>query len=192
MDLVDGPIARKIRKLTPKVAVFLGDAFAYIKEEDRRPKIRAIVQADIVKAAIAAKASGKPLILAGHSMGANILVDMLFDSECVAGIDNILGFKLEVDLLLTVGTQVGLFEELSLFKTSQNGTRQSRPDSVARWWHVFNHMDILSFTVKEVMDGAEEFRVNTKANIFNAHGAYFVSSIFHNRLRIRLIAAGIL
>jgi len=192
VDLVDGPIAKKIRKLTPKVAVFLGDAFAYIKNEDRRPIIRELVRNDIVKAATAAKTQNQPLILAGHSMGANILVDILFDPNGIAEIEAQLGFPLKVDLLLTVGTQVGLFEELLLFKTSQAGTKMSRPNCVARWWHVFNHMDILSFTVKEVMNGAEEFRVNTKANIFNAHGAYFVSSIFHKRLRKRLKAAGII
>jgi len=187
------PILTKFaRKLTPKIAIFLGDAFKYLNENTARAKIRERVSGDIVKAAIKAKANNESLVLCGHSMGANILLDLLWDTNWQNEMKQTLGFDLKVDLFLTVGTQLGLLEELKLFATSQDGVIQGKPTPVANWWHVYNEADVLSFTADKVINGVTEYSVNTKANVFMAHSAYFYSSIFYKRLKKRMEDAGLM
>jgi len=185
-------LVKKSRKISPKIAIFLGDAFKYIKDTNPRDNIRNVITVDIIKAARKANAQNESLILCGHSMGANILLDMLWDSSWLDLVKAQLGFDLKVDLFLSVGCQLGLFEELKLFTTSVDGVTQSKPSSVEKWWHVYNETDVLSFTAAGVINGIEEYSVNTKTNVFEAHGAYFYSSIFYGRLKQRLVSAGLM
>lgn len=66
------------------------------------------------------------------------------------------------------------------------------PSRIKRWWHVFNRMDVLSFTAAPYFEGVEEFDVDTNAHIVSAHSAYFISPVFHTRLRKRLLDAGLI
>lgn len=192
LDVVDGPAERLVRHLSPAIARFLGDVFIYLREGTRRQAIRDVIMADLVRAAASARADGTPLVVVGHSMGGIILFDMLTDAESRAALDAALGAPLSIDLLLTVGTQIGLFEELDLFVSSRAGAQAQAPAAAKLWWHVYNVMDVLSFKVDGVIAGASEFSVDTQANIAEAHTAYFRSPVFHKRLRKRLLAAGLL
>lgn len=192
IGLVDGPVERLARDLSPGVARFLGDVFVYLQEGARRDAIRRAVAADLVKAAIAAASGRGPLVVVGHSMGGVILHDMLSDADLVRSLAERIGAPLSIDLMLTVGTQIGLFQELGLFEGTAAANPAQRPASVRRWWHVYNVMDVLSFGVNGVFGGVDEFSVNTRANIVDAHGAYFVSHVFHKRLARRLRTAGLL
>lgn len=192
---IDGKLAEKVRTLTPQVTLFLGDAFIYLKassaSDDRQAKIRTEVGDAIVAAATAAAASGEKLIVCGHSMGANILYDMLTSPATVQRLEQQIGGSLAVDLLLTVGTQMGLLEELKLFEGSKAGQTATRPTSCARWWHVHNRMDVLSFNARGVFDGVVQFQCDTNADIIDAHGAYFTSPVFQKRLYRRMKTDGL-
>jgi hypothetical protein len=192
IGLVDGPVERLVRGLTPQIACFLGDVFIYLSDGERRRKIRSTITDDLVKAARQARDGGEKLVVIGHSMGAIILYDLLNDPPAVAAIEQEIGGPLAIDLFLTVGTQIGLFEELDLFVASRPGAVAGRPAVVERWWHVYNVMDVLSFAVEGVIVGADQFSIDTSANIVDAHTAYFQSPVFHKRLRKRLQAAGLL
>lgn len=179
------------RKVTPKLAHFLGDVFVYLKsheneELNKREAIRETVLEDLKKAAKAAQGENDKLIVIGHSMGANILYDMLTDTDYMQEVNKALCFKLKIDLFLTVGTQLGLFEELDLFTASTTEGLAPSPASVTHWWHVYNRMDVLSFTAEGIFADVKEFSVNTKANIIDAHTAYFSSPVFFKRLQKRL------
>ena len=191
IDLVDGPAEKLVRKTTPAIAQFLGDVFIYLKQDSRRDQIRSRVSSSIVAAAKAAESEQK-LVVIGHSMGAIILYDMMNNPQLVSEMEAKIGSSLKIDLFLTVGTQIGLFEELDLFTHSQPGVTPGKPPSASLWWHVYNVMDVLSFGVEGVIDDAIQFSVNTKANIVDAHGAYFISPVFHKRLRKRLEKSGLL
>jgi hypothetical protein len=191
IGIIDGPAARLARKLTPTLAVFLGDAFIYLKRggngDDRFHKIRSEISIDLVEASKKSKANNEKLIVVGHSMGANILYDMLSDDKLVSKLEDQIGERLKIDLLLTVGTQMGILQELGLFGNGEG----KRPKSCKAWWHVYNKMDVLSFGAKNVFKEVEQFHSDTNANIVDAHGAYFTSPVFQRRLYKRLKKAGL-
>lgn len=192
LDLVSGPAAELTRGFTPKIATFIGDVFVYLRDGAQRDEIRRIVGESLAEAARAVREDGTPLVVMGHSMGAIILHDMLGDREAVAQIESAAGGELRIDLLLTVGTQIGLFEELGLFGSERLGGPASAPPSATLWWHVLNRMDVLSFGVDGVVAGATQFSIDTDASVRDAHSAYFISPVFHQRLRKRMLAAGLL
>lgn len=187
-DIAGGAVADLARNMTPKLALFLGDAFIYLDENsEARAQMQEVVLDAIIAAGLAAKADGSPLVLVGHSMGANILYDMLKSPAMVDKIKAQVGDDFSVNLFLTVGTQVGLLQELGLFGDAE----ASRPDSCKYWWHVYNEMDVLSFGAAGIFDGVIQFSCDTNANIINAHGAYFTSPVFQKRLHKRLGHLGI-
>jgi hypothetical protein len=198
-NLVNGPIAKVGRdKLTPAVAIFIGDVFRYLKEGSARDNIRKRVVESIQLAATKAKNGNEPLVVFGHSMGGVILYDLLSDPTVIRTTDAALGFQLKVDLYVTVGSQVGLFEELKTFVSSderipRSGQKQVvRPPRVDRWWNAFDKMDVLSFLTEPVFAGAEDFAVDTIAGVKDAHSAYFTSAMFYQRLNVRLKQANLL
>ena len=191
IGVIDGPAERLARQVTPTIARFFGDVFVYLREGVRRHSIQAIVTQDLVAAARAAQTNNEPLIVVGHSMGANIFYDMITDPEWQMSIDAELGFPFRTDLFLSVGTQLGLFEELDLFKSSVPG-QAPFPIRLNRWWHVYNRMDVLCFAAKGIFAGIEQFSIDTRANIVEAHGAYFSSPVLFRRLRRRMQNAGII
>lgn len=193
-NLVNAPIAKIARdKLSPHVAVFIGDVFRYLKDGEGRKKIRGVVTDHIVTAANAAGPNDK-LVLAGHSMGGVILYDILSDASAVSAIETRLGNTLKVDLLLTIGSQVALFEELKVYAASgpvapAPAGKIARPAPVALWWNVFDKMDVLSFLCAPVFANVEDFEMDTIAGVLDAHGAYFESMPFYVRLGSRLKTA---
>lgn len=184
------------RAFTPTVVIFIGDVFRYLKASDARERIRAAISEEIVAAALRANDDGTPLIVAGHSLGGVILYDILSDPQAVAALGERIGKPLEIDLLLTIGSQVSLFEELKLFTVSDEarggGDRIARPAVAERWWNVFDQMDLVSFVASPVFDGVEDFAVDTVGGALTAHIAYFNSMVFYRRLNTRLKAAGLI
>jgi hypothetical protein len=190
-NLVNGPFAKIGRDvLTPRIAIFIGDVFKYLKGE-KRDSIRNEVLADVEAAARAAHDAGEKLVLVGHSMGAVILYDMLSDKPYVKELETRLGFPLRVDLFLSVGSQIAVFEEMKVFESSVAGAVTPKPDCVQVWWNVFDKMDVLSFVASPVFSGVEDFAVDTIAGVKDAHGAYFSSMVFYKRLAKRLQSVGL-
>lgn len=196
-NLVNGPFARAGReKFTPELAIFIGDVFRYLRADNARTKIRKTV-CDAIIAAGKQRKPGEPLVLIGHSMGGVILYDLLSSSETVEGLSADIGTAFEVDLLLTVGSQVALFEEMKLYEAStpefSGQTRPvPRPSGVKNWWNAFDKMDVLSFVTSPVFEGSEDFSVDTIAGVRDAHSAYFASTMFYARLNARLKNIGLL
>ncbi|BCG75953.1 hypothetical protein MesoLj113a_71110 [Mesorhizobium sp. 113-1-2] len=195
-NLVNGPFARAGReKITPGLAIFIGDVFRYLRENDARNQIRKTVSEAIVAAGKQRKPN-EPFVLVGHSMGGVILYDLLSSSETVEGFSAAIGTKFAVDLFLTVGSQVALFEEMKLYEASRSefsGQSRSvpRPEAVKNWWNAFDKMDVLSFITSPIFEGAEDFSVDTIAGVLDAHGAYFSSTMFYARLNARLKNIGL-
>lgn len=200
-NIVNSPFGKIGReKVTPRLAIFVGDVFRYLKDGAGRAAIRKIVLADLEECARAAADGAMPLVVAGHSMGGVILYDLLSDPLEMAALGARLGQPLQIDVFLTIGSQIALFEELKVFAASddQYGAASAKPhDKVPRpacvqhWWNVFDKMDVLSFLAGPVFDGAEDFAVDTVAGVADAHSAYFLSMLFYQRLNARLSDAGI-
>jgi hypothetical protein len=159
---------------------FLGDVFAYLKKRGTKEAPGPIVTivAGAIAAAAAVRTDSDPLIVIGHSMGGDIAYDIFSHFRP----------DLRCDVFCTVGSQVGLFEELKLFEASNddvpaNGTRSvERPPNVGRWINVFDSNDVLAFATKGVFSGTEDFRYATGRWTLEAHSAYFRIASFYDRL----------
>lgn len=170
-------------KLHENGALFLGDLMTYLNERgdtrDSAGPIAARVMEQIDEAV--ADAAGNPLVIVGHSMGGNIAYDVL----------SFFRPDLECDLFLTVGSQVGLFEELCLLvkgKTARcpDVTKVEALPNVKRWINVFDYNDVLGFAAAKVFDGVEDFAYSTGKGVVKAHTSYFVMPSFYRRLADRL------
>lgn len=198
-NLLNSPAVIAVReKLTPAIAIFIGDVFAYLKAGPARTAIRAEVLGKLGAAARTAHTSGGRLVAAGHSMGGVILYDLLSDPAVIAQMSATLGFSFKMDLLLTVGSQVALFEELKVFNASnpalpsQATPKAPLPAGAGAWFNVFNRLDVLSFLAEPVFDQVKDYEASTTAGIADAHGAYFSNMVFYKRLNVRMTEAGLL
>jgi hypothetical protein len=124
----------------------------------------------------------EPLIVVTHSMGGNIVYDILthFAPE------------LEVDAWISVGSQVGQFEEMKLFRASDPGivkpskVRGLKPH-VKYWLNVYDPVDLFGFLAAPVFrDLDEDFLFRTGAGDLQSHGAYFKRPRFYREVFSRL------
>jgi hypothetical protein len=169
--------------VVPSIATFLGDIFVYLHQQNNAVgPIRALVATAIREAAQRTEPDD-PLIVVAHSMGGNITYDLL--TEELADVS--------VPLLVTAGTQVGFFEELKLFRSSDPaiphpGVKEkvARPSNVERWVNIFDYSDVLGFLVGTVIDGVDDFTYRT-GSLLKAHSQYFVQPSFHQRLAARVV-----
>jgi hypothetical protein len=174
------------KKLNALVTRFAGDAFTYLARRGTFDAPGEIVQ--IVLAALRVADAKKTdidsqLIVVCHSFGGEIVYDILthFDPA------------LKVDCLITVGSQVGLFEEMKLYVQSKPVAgdvalppKVARPTSVKRWLNVFDLNDVLSYRVAPVFEGVSDFAYDTGFSTLGAHGGYFERPSFYRRLAARL------
>jgi hypothetical protein len=109
-------------------------------------------------------------------MGGNIVYDILTHFRT----------DLHVELLVTVGSQVGLFEELGLFPASDptlptaETPRVPAVSSIHRWINVIDPADVLAYSAEPIFEGAVDIRY--KSDAVWAHSAYFRQPHFHDWL----------
>jgi hypothetical protein len=176
---------------TRRAGLFFGDVFAYLAN---RAPIQQIV-VDALNAADAKRTTADPrLVVIAHSMGGNIVYDLL---------TSVLANTLRIDALVTVGSQVGLFKELALYTEDHpasvagplagagSGTKVPKPARVGTWVNVFDPIDVLGFAAAGVFTDVRDFAVSNETSPLDAHTMYFFRPRFHQRLRARLAEAGL-
>lgn len=186
-DAATGSAGRLLRKkLNATVTRFAGDAFTYLARRGTKDSPGPIVAEvlDALHKADAERSSGdEKLVVIAHSFGGEIVYDILtyFDPT------------IQVDCLVTVGSQVGLFEEMKLYMASRADLppdppqgRVIRPGGVRRWLNVFDTNDILSYRLEPVIAGVSDFLYDTGYSSLGAHGGYFLRPSFYKRLAKRL------
>lgn len=165
-----------------KVAVFVGDVLTYINDRGTREKPGPIPQIVIDEVAREA-ASGGPLVVVAHSMGGNIVYDVF----------SYFRPDLQCDVLLTVGSQVGLFEELCLLARGREAGCPDLPKvaaipNVRRWLNIFDYNDVLGYAAEPIFEGVKDFKYSTGMGAFKAHSSYFLLPSFYRRLATRVTA----
>jgi hypothetical protein len=185
-------LASQRTALHERATRFLGDVFVYLMQRERgslpRPgEILGTVLAAIQEAWDRRTENDPQLVLIGHSMGGNILYELL--SHYLPRNRS----PIHADVLVTVGSQVGVFEEMKLFAASDPAVpadpdtdRVPLPAAVGRWINVFDRNDAFSFAAEPIFAGARDFNYATGKGLLGAHGAYFTLPSFHRRLRERL------
>jgi hypothetical protein len=180
--LVGRSAAERIRPAAvPPLVSFLGDVFVYLHEQAAvaRP-IGEIVEADL-RAAAEQRTDADPLVVVAHSMGGVITYDLLTSAAK----------DLRVDLLVTAGTQVGFFEELKLFSSSDpsipdgDDARVPLPAAIRLWINIFDYNDLLGFQCSSIINGVSDFAYRT-GSLLKAHSQYFLQPGFHERLARRV------
>lgn len=176
------------RSISPAVGLFMGDVFVYLKQGTYRNDIQAVIARALVTAHESKKAGKGPVVVIGHSMGGVILVDMLNDPSA-AGLPR----DIEVDALLTVGSQPGLFGALDvLAHNAPANSPRRKPDSIGRWLNVFDPIDPLAFRTDMIFKGVEDLAFNSVAGLTETHSKYFQRPQFYARSRVWLQKYGIL
>jgi hypothetical protein len=179
---ISGDVTTKLfrAKLHRQAAVFIGDVFTYLDQRGDVASPGPIVR-DVAKTLDDAKKDG-PLVVVAHSMGGPIVYDVLSYYRT----------DLEVDKLVTVGSQVGLFEELCLLQKGKlagcppGPAKVSEVANIKKWINVFDRNDLLSFVAEPIFEGAKDFEYRTGKGVFAAHGAYFTMPSFFKRFAERL------
>ncbi len=182
---VTRPLAAGVRAtVTRGTALLLGDIVSLFNSRERATggPVVELVRDALDAAAELADRRHEPLVVVAHSMGGNIVYDILSHDRR----------ELRVELLVTVGSQVGLFEELKLFRASDPDVPERRHGplrvpaltNVGRWINVLDRADPLAFAASPVFDGAEDLVFGTGA--WWAHGAYTTCPQFHYRLAARV------
>ena len=111
----------------------VGDALVYVARRGTFTSPGEIIKRVLdgqegLRAAAASRTTNDPLIVIGHSLGGVILYDIFSHFAP----------DLQCDLLVTVGSQVGFFQELALLANASAGgftpgSRVSRPGNIVRW-----------------------------------------------------------
>lgn len=165
-------------------SIFLGDVFQYLTTRGDRGSPGPIVTTvlDAFKAAREQLSADDPqLIIVGHSLGGVVSYDILTYFEPT----------LEVDVFVTVGSQVALFEEMSLYKhpllpANAPSERLARPVNIKRWLNTMDPNDVFSFRAEGVFEGVTDFKYETGYGLIQAHSGYFQRPSFYRRLGDRL------
>lgn len=166
------------------IARFLGDVFVYLNERDNdKPQSGLIISTvlkHLNKALKEKKTPKEPLIVITHSMGGNIFYDILTHYQP----------DLQVDVWVSVGGQVGVFEEMKIFKGSNKDI--GAPDKVKRlknvgcWLNVYDPIDIFSFRAEPIFEGVKDIPSNTIGGGLKPHNAYFLYPKFYKDLYLHI------
>lgn len=153
------------RGVTGKAVPATGDILRYqARGTDLRSRI-----ADTVRRTRAA-APDRPVVLIAHSLGGIACVDLLATEP-----------SLEVDLLVTVGSQAPFLYEMDALTGLRRG--DPLPPSFPRWLNVYDDRDLLGFVAAKVFPGrAKDHRVDTRQPFPWSHSAYFAHRKLYDRL----------
>jgi len=185
VDIPNDALLRAFRpSLSQGLVNFFGDVFfyqTYRGTKEAPGKIPQVVMDALRAARKEADHKNEPLVVVGHSMGGNILYDIL----------TYYGADLKVDVLATVGCQASVFKQLNLFKSQEGGqfagdTKAPKPVNVAKWMNIFDPQDILSFAFEPEFEGVKDYFFESPGGVLGAHGDYFKKVRFYERLVARI------
>lgn len=166
--------------LTEIAALLLGDVMTYLANRGERETPGAILQT--VRTALA-PAPNEPLIVLTHSMGGNIFYDLM----------TYYSPEVQVDAWISVAGQVGLLEELKLFKASDptvcSPKRVVVSPNIGYWLNVYDPVDVLGFAAATIFDGVEDMPYKTGSG-WSAHALerYFGAPRFYETIAPKLEA----
>lgn len=170
-------VAEFRKPLNEFVTVFLGDVFTYLKNRGDATAPGEIPQR-FLDALDKAKASqkervGEPLIVLSHSMGGQIVYDIVTHF-----LPNMPAYaNTKIDVWCATASQVGLFEELKLFIESKETYQSGNPvpfptQHLGYWWNVWDHNDFISYTAEGIVSDLDDSNYNSGMPLHTAHGGY--------------------
>jgi len=150
-----------------QMSAFIGDSFFYFGSRGERfdpgPVPSICIQA-IEDAANMRTEEDPDLIVVAHSMGSNIICDIL----------SYFAPHLEVDLVLTVGAQFPLFADLDMFPGFSADERPiPKPEAALNWINFYDPNDFLGYAAGGVFDGIVDVPFSSGRFGVTTHADYF-------------------
>lgn len=180
--------------LNTLVSTFLGDVFVYLRNRGTAAQPGAIPQRLLSKLDLAhqqaQRRGGEPLVLLSHSMGGQIVYDVL--THFLPG--NPAWQHLRIDFWCATASQVGFFEELKLFLASEAHYHRGHPvpfpaAHLGVWWNVWDHNDFLSYTVQDIIAQVDDAPYDSGMSLLAAHSGYLQRPSFYRTLAAKLRTA---
>jgi hypothetical protein len=180
----------EVRKpLNDLVTLFLGDVFEYLAKrgtaQNPGPIPSRVIQ--VLSSARSFEPTGvEPLIVLSHSMGGQIIYDLV--THFLPGSST--HGNLRIDYWCAAASQVGLFEELKLFcasderLTGKNNQMVQLPDRrfLGGWWNVWDPNDFISYTAQPIVQDVDDGAYNSGMSLVSAHDGYLERPSFFRRL----------
>jgi hypothetical protein len=182
------PVSEALRYgVNANVGQFLGDVFVYLNKRGDASAPGPIIEKIVSALTVAKKDPDEPRIAITHSMGGNVLYDILTYYRP----------DIALDVWISVGGQVGFFEEMKLFRVSDIGVRaphkvQSLRPPLKFWLNIYDPADIFSYKVSPVFAANDrDVLYRTGSSMPSAHSAYFMRPSFYDLLLKELKSAPI-
>lgn len=158
----------------------IGDAFCYFGNRGSLatpgPIPERVIKA--IEDAHAMKTDDDPyVIVIAHSMGGNIICDVLSAFAPTA----------KIDWLVTVGSQFPLFADLQMFPGLGGERPYPMPAGVKHWINVFDPNDLLGYPAGHLFTGIDDFYLATGHIGAKAHEDYFCRRSFYRHLARRIL-----
>lgn len=168
------------------VPVFLGDVMTYVATRGTAQApgpIVARVLAGLDAAAFAAESRGEPLVVLTHSMGGQVVYDIV--THFLPRLPEHRGVR--IDFWCAAASQVGYFEELGLFLESEpdrgpGPTAYPPSEHLGGWWNVWDHADLLSFRAEGIIDGVDDSAFFAAGTLATDHYRYLRNVDFYRTL----------
>lgn len=173
------------KSLNERGTRFVGDALIYFANRGKpgaEGPIVSVVSNALKRASAMRTPQDCKLVVIGHSFGGAITYDIATSFAT----------DLSIDLFVSVGSQVALFEEMKLYLSSEVSVpnplrpRVSKPTQFARWLNVFDRADPFSYVAAPVFENVEDYEF--VSNTTSPHSGYFRVPRFYSRLAERLTA----
>jgi hypothetical protein len=189
-------LAELRKPINEMVTLFLGDVFTYIahRGDAQKPgEVPTRVLTKIKEATDNQKDKNEPLVVLSHSMGGQIVYDLItyFMPQVPAYKD------LRIDFWCATASQVGLFEELKLFRASdhqygkQHNNQVPFPDRkhLGGWWNVWDHNDFISYSAAKIISDVDDEDYSSGMSVVHAHSGYVEQPSFFRAFAKKLESA---
>jgi len=175
------------------ITLFIGDVFTYLSkrgEVSQPGEIPAIILTALRQAKQEqVKRNGEPIIVLTHSMGGQLIYDMV-----TAFLPAIEQEGIRIDFWCATASQVALFEEMKLFIMSNNkfcaDNHNKAPypstETLGAWWNVWDANDFISFAARNIFEGVLDESYDSGLSVAEAHGGYLKRPSFYRKLADRI------
>jgi hypothetical protein len=188
-----GAVTSLRRPLEDFVPVFLGDVLTYVSTRGNAEAPGPIIErvlAGLDTAAFAAESRSEPLVVLTHSMGGQIVYDLV--THFLPRMPE--HRRIRIDYWCAAASQVGLFEELGLFLESAPdrgpGPATHPPrEHLGGWWNVWDHADLLSFRAEGIVEGVDDSAFFAAGSLATDHYRYLANAGFYRALAARVRAS---
>jgi hypothetical protein len=165
------------------VANFVGDIFSYLDQRERSGvpgEIPRRLLAALTRAHERKKQTGEKIIVLTHSMGGQLLYDVVTYFADRHGLEDLV-----IDHWFTCGSQVSLFAELALFKDQPDVSapdKLPRPAKILKWTNYYDRNDLFGYIMQPVFDGVQDKDYSTGYGLAFAHTGYLARPSFFEGL----------